>query len=232
MAVPINREYFLYLCKLAEQAQDYNEIFELMGDTVGVLDSELTREEIRLLSLAYSKVTGPLRAAWLVAYNNETLETDEQKQTLAKGYREKLGDKLSKLCDKLEGMLDSISPYTTSSDAKLCYYKLSSDHFRSLSEFHVGPDKQKVDMDAEVMYVNAQAHAEAVSPADPVRLGLAFNYSVFQYENLKSPVAAIETANKAFDNAMASIDTLEMLGEESTHVLGMLHDNLTLWNAA
>ncbi|XP_031107685.1 14-3-3 protein beta/alpha-A-like [Ipomoea triloba] len=50
---------------------------------------------------------------------------------------------------------------------------------------------------------------------------------IFYYENLKSPEKALRMANDAFEDAMAELDTLDTLGEESTHILVSLHDNMT-----
>nr|GME09112.1 hypothetical protein Iba_scaffold8198CG0010 [Ipomoea batatas]GME19416.1 hypothetical protein Iba_scaffold22795CG0010 [Ipomoea batatas] len=54
-----------------------------MDNMVRVLDAELTREEHRLLNVAYRKVTGSLLAAWRVAYKEETLVAGSAIATIA-----------------------------------------------------------------------------------------------------------------------------------------------------
>ncbi|RCN41880.1 14-3-3 protein [Ancylostoma caninum] len=77
-----------------------------------------------------------------------------------------------------------------------------------------------------------QIAKENLATTHPARLGLALNYSVFFYEVASSPDRACQLAKQAFDDAIAELDTLnEDSYEDSTLIMQLLRDNLTLWTS-
>ena len=55
---------------------------------------------------------------------------------------------------------------------------------------------------------------------------------MFYYEILNSPDIACKFAKKAFDNAIADLDTLEEDEyRDSATIMQLLRDNLTLWTS-
>ena len=72
-----------------------------------------------------------------------------------------------------------------------------------------------------------------LTPTHPIRLGLALNFSVFYYEILNSPDRACHLAKSAFDDAIAELDSLsEESYRDSTLIMQLLRDNLTLWTSS
>jgi 14-3-3 protein epsilon len=73
---------------------------------------------------------------------------------------------------------------------------------------------------------------KTLKPTHPIRLGLALNYSVCQYEILKDKKKACELAREAFDKAISKLDELEEAAyKDSTLIMQLLRDNLTLWTS-
>merc|ERR1712066_735188 len=86
---------------------------------------------------------------------------------------------------------------------------------------------------ARLAYEDAKKVAEkGLAVTHPIRLGLAVNYSVFQYEVLQEPDEACKMARTAFEDAIAELDNVaEDSYKDSTLIMQLLRDNLTLWTS-
>merc|ERR1712014_488487 len=93
--------------------------------------------------------------------------------------------------------------------------------------------KKKAAENARAAYEEASKVAQKdLVVTHPIRLGLALNYSVFQYEVLSNPDQACKMAREAFENAIAELDNVaEDSYKDSTLIMQLLRDNLTLWTS-
>ncbi|KAL3626219.1 hypothetical protein CASFOL_029768 [Castilleja foliolosa] len=110
---------------------------------------------------------------------------------------------------------------------------MRGDYHRYLAELKTGDERKEAAENTLSAYKSAQGIANTeLAPTHPIRLGLALNFAVFYYEILNSPDRACNLAKQAFDEAIAELDTL---GEESykdtTLIMQLLRDNLTLWTS-
>ena len=72
---PIDRDECVYMAKLAEQAERYDEMVDEMKKVAQwVHDQELSVEERNLLSVAYKNVIGARRASWRIISSIEQKE--------------------------------------------------------------------------------------------------------------------------------------------------------------
>jgi 14-3-3 protein epsilon len=194
---------------------------------------ELTVEERNLLSVAYKNVIGSRRASWRVVTSIEQ-KGDPDKMTIIKDYKAKIETELVEICNDILSIIeDSLIPNSTSEEAKVFYYKMKGDYHRYLSEFQVGDTRKDSAGAALDAYQAASGIASSdLPPTHPIRLGLALNFSVFYYEILNSPDKACQIAKQAFDDAIAELDTLnEESYKDSTLIMQLLRDNLTLWTS-
>lgn len=230
------REVNVYMAKLAEQAERYDEMVDSMKK-VASMDAELTVEERNLLSVAYKNVIGARRASWRIVSSIEQKEESKGNDahvTRIKAYRGKIETELASICTDIIGVLqDHLIPAAKSGESKVFYFKMKGDYHRYLAEF-VGGDQRKEAAEASlVAYKSASDIANTeLPPTHPIRLGLALNFSVFYYEILNSPDRACQLAKQAFDEAIAELDTLsEDSYKDSTLIMQLLRDNLTLWTS-
>ncbi|KAL5987814.1 hypothetical protein ACLOJK_035568 [Asimina triloba] len=236
MSTEKERETHVYMAKLAEQAERYDEMVESMKK-VAKLDLELTVEERNLLSVGYKNVIGARRASWRIMSSIEQKEEskgNEHNVKLIKGYRQKVEEELSQICHDILTIIDNhLIPSSGSGESTVFYYKMKGDYYRYLAEFKTGEERKEASDQSLKGYEAASNIANTDLPSThPIRLGLALNFSVFYYEIMNSPERACHLAKQAFDEAIAELDTLsEESYKDSTLIMQLLRDNLTLWTS-
>jgi len=230
------RESIVYKAKLAEQAERYDEMADFMK-SVAQMGEELTVEERNLLSVAYKNAVGARRASWRIISSVEQKEKSKGNPTnvtLAGQYRSKVEDELNKICRDILDLLDEhLIKAATTSESKVFYYKMKGDYFRYISEFSPEGQKEEPAKRAQEAYEAATSIATTeLNSTHPIRLGLALNFSVFHYEIMNNPEQACKMAQQAFDEAISELDNVsEESYKDSTLIMQLLRDNLTLWTS-
>eukprot|EP00923_Selenidium_pygospionis_P019605 GHVN01034238.1.p2 GENE.GHVN01034238.1~~GHVN01034238.1.p2 ORF type:complete len:174 (+),score=18.85 GHVN01034238.1:303-824(+) len=153
---------------------------------------------------------------------------------LAGDYRTKVESELNKICtDILDLLEEHLIKNATSSESRVFYFKMKGDYFRYISEFSPEGQKEEPAKKAQEAYETAtEIAAQELSPTHPIRLGLALNFSVFYYEIMNNPEQACKMAQQAFDDAISELDNVsEESYKDSTLIMQLLRDNLTLWTS-
>lgn len=229
-----DKDELVQRAKLAEQAERYDDMAGAMK-SVTETGVELSNEERNLLSVAYKNVVGARRSSWRVISSIEQkTEGSEKKQQMVKEYREKVEVELREICNDVLALLDKfLIPKASNAESKVFYLKMKGDYYRYLAEVATGDDRNDVIDLSQKAYQDAFDIAKTdMQPTHPIRLGLALNFSVFYYEILNAPDRACSLAKQAFDDAIAELDTLnEDSYKDSTLIMQLLRDNLTLWTS-
>jgi len=226
----------VYLAKLAEQAERYDEMATYMK-SVAETGKDLSVEERNLLSVAYKNAVGSRRASWRIVSSVEQKESSKgnsENAGLATNYRSKVEAELDKICDEILVLLkDHLIKNAETGESKVFYRKMEGDYYRYKAEYTSGDTKAKASDDAKVAYDEAMKVAQSdLLVTHPIRLGLALNFSVFHYEVLNNPDEACKMARTAFEDAIAELDNVsEDSYKDSTLIMQLLRDNLTLWTS-
>ncbi|KAH7656693.1 14-3-3 protein [Dioscorea alata] len=226
----------VYMAKLAEQAERYDEMVEYMKK-VARMDIELTAEERNLLSVGYKNVIGARRASWRILSSVEQKEEakgNEPNVRRIMDYMKRIEDELTKICNDILSIIAiHLLPSSTAGESIVFFYKMKGDYYRYLSEFKTGEQRKEAADQSLKAYQAATSTAMTELPSThPIRLGLALNFSVFYYEILNSPERACHLAKQAFDEAISELDSLnEESYKDSTLIMQLLKDNLTLWTS-
>ncbi|KAG7032251.1 14-3-3-like protein GF14 iota, partial [Cucurbita argyrosperma subsp. argyrosperma] len=195
------RETQVYMAKLSEQAERYDEMVECMKQ-VAKLDVELTMEERNLLSVGYKNVIGARRASWRIMSSIEQKEeskSNENNVKLIKGYRQKVEEELSKICTDILTIIDNhLIPSSTSSEASTA----SSTANTELPSTH--PIRLGLALNFSVFYYEIMN-----SPERACHLAKqAFDEAIAELDTLS-----------------------EESYKDSTLIMQLLRDNLTLWTS-
>jgi len=196
--------------------------------------------------VVYKNVIGARRASWRILSSiedKERMKNVEGNSTQIKAnlqvYRAKVEKELNDICEEILAILDNHLIVNHASDeSKVFYYKMKGDYYRYLAEFLEQNERSTVAGQANEAYDQATKIAcsdkpeKGLPPTHPIRLGLALNYSVFHFEIQNKPQEACALAKQAFDDAIAELDTLsEESYKDSTLIMQLLRDNLTLWTS-
>jgi 14-3-3 protein epsilon len=88
---------------------------------------------------------------------------------------------LEKICQELLDVLEKhLLPEDHSAEGQVFYWKMAGDYWRYLAEFATADDRKAKAESAKQKYEKATktAQEKSLPPTNPIRLGLALNYSV------------------------------------------------------
>lgn len=244
----MRRKALVSMSRTAEAAERYDDMCQLMKELVlsVVKDSShptLTQDERNLLSVAYKNVIGARRASWRTLNADASSDEHKSSQDLLLEYKRQIEAELSCICKDVldlltnKGLITSKTELTEEeSEAKVFYLKMAADYYRYLAECVPEDSASGVSTKARATEFYKQAFDLAkkdLQATHPIRLGLALNYSVCLYEIMKNKTEACELAKNAFDDAISKLDKLEEADyKDSTLIMQLLRDNLTLWTSS
>lgn len=233
----LEREELIYLARLSEQTERYAEMIEYVKSFVVKTPQDLSVEERNILSVAYKNFVGSRRTSWRVLNSIEQKEErrgNSTNKSSASSYKAEVETELLRYCNDILTVIDrDLIPKAASSESRVFYHKMKGDYFRYISEFAQGASKANATNNAENSYTTAYDLAKnELPPTHPTRLGLALNFSVFYYEIRGEQDRACTMAKMAFDEAIPELDNIsEENYKDSTLILQLLKDNLTLWSS-
>jgi len=228
------------MAKLAEQAERYDDMVSYMTELTK-MNKRLTDEQRNLLSVAFKNVVGARRSAWRITSSMEQRNKEkgeEKNRELSAKYREEIELELEGRCNEVlelidDSLLKTVDESENAVEGKVFYLKMKGDYYRYLVEVKpIGDERMALAEKSKDAYQKATDAAGDLANTHPIKLGLALNYSVFHYEIMNDGSEACKLARKAFDDAIAELDSLkEESYKDSTLIMQLLRDNLTLWTS-
>ena len=224
---------------LAEQAERYEDMAKYMK-SFAETGGKISNDERNVLSIAYKNRVGERRNAWrIISSIMRTYEESDLRKKVANDYLREIGTEQTSICQEVLCLLDNfLIPSAITVEPKIFYLKMKGDYFRYLAEVkNEDVSRQHEVEESQKAYEEAyDLSKEHMPPTDPIRLGLALNFSVFHYEILNRTERACELASTAFDLAVQIHGTEDTSPLDDSHrdamlIMQLLRDNLSLWTS-
>ena len=225
----VNVEEKIFLARVAEQAERFEDMVDYLEEVLTAKGGEVNADERNLLSVAFKNLISSKRAAC------RTISAIEQNPKYSKfngalmEYKGRIEDQLRQDCQKIIDMIKSrVLSGTCSDEAKAFFVKMVGDYYRYIAENAKDALLEEVKTKAKQAY--EEANGIDLPACNPIKLGLALNFSVFNYEVLKDHAKACELADSALQQALDKIDELEEDDfRDAKSIIELLKENLTLW---
>ena len=222
-------EQNIFLARVAEQAERFEDMVKFLADVLNEKGQDVTSDERNLLSVAFKNLISSKRAACrTIAAIEQNPKYAKFSDALAK-YKASIEDQLTGDCDMIIKLIqDKVLAKASEGEVRAFFVKMVGDYYRYIAE------NAKDTLLEEVKQKALQAYNEAnqitLPPCNPIKLGLALNFSVFHYEVLKNHKQACDLADQALQDALDKIDELEEDDfRDAKSIIELLKENLTLW---
>ena len=221
----------IFMARVAEQAERFDDMVAYLQDVVKSKNEDFTTEERNLLSVGFKNQIGSKRTAI------RTISAIEQNPKYSKfnerltGYKKKIEQELYKQCiDIVNIVKDECMKVAATDETKAFFYKMIGDYYRYVAECAQGDQLDTVKNGALENYQLAQTSSETLNACNPIRLGLALNFSVFHYEVMNNHKQACELGEAALSDALEKIDDVdEETFRDAKSIIELLKENLSLW---
>jgi len=219
----------IFLARVAEQAERFEDMVDYLGAVLDSKGGDVSADERNLISVAFKNLISSKRAAC------RTIAAIEQNPKYSKfgdaltAYKTKIESQLTTDCEKvIEIINQKVLTKECADEAKAFFVKMVGDYYRYMAEN--AKDSKLEDAKNKALAAYEQANGIGLPPCNPIKLGLALNFSVFHYEAMKNPKAAVDLADKALQDALDKIDELEEDDfRDAKSIIELLKENLTLW---
>ena len=222
----------IFLARVAEQAERFEDMVEYLQKAIQQKSGEdFTIDERNLLSVGFKNLIGSQRGAL------RTIGAIEQNPKY-----QKFGDALGVYKKKIEGELydkcmsivqtvqNDCMKLAAEDESKAFFQKMIGDYYRYVAESASADKIDSVKKGALDGYNEADKLSKGLNACNPIRLGLALNFSVFHYEVMNDHKKACELGESALSEALEKIDDVdEETFRDAKSIIELLKENLSLW---
>ena len=226
------REEYIYLSKLYEKAQRYEDMISAINDYIE-LDPKLTKEERNILSAGYKNILYDKRENWKFLSSMERKEMKKKSKQVIyiQEIKNHIEKEIKKIVDNIHNIIDKyLIPNCEDNESKIFYMRLKADHYRYLCE--LSKEKEFIEK-AEKIYKEAYNIAIKELPhINNERIGLCLNLALFYYEIKGDKNEGYKIAKNCFEESMKYLeDSQKFKSKEALMLIQLLKENLIFWSS-
>ena len=224
-------EEYIFMARVAEQAERFDDMVDYLIKVVQSKNEDFTTEERNLLSVGFKNQIGTKRTAIRTI---SAIEQNPKYQKFNDGlsaYKKKIEQELYNQCIAIVNTVkNNCMEKATTDETKAFFFKMMGDYYRYVAECAQGDQLETVKTGALENYDAAQKASDSLNACNPIRLGLALNFSVFHYEVMNNHKQACELGEKSLSDALEKIDDVdEETFRDAKSIIELLKENLSLW---
>lgn len=188
----------IFMARVAEQAERFDDMVEFLRPILKEKGSDFSVEERNLLSVGFKNLIGGKRTAI------RTIAAIEQNPKYQKfggalgEYKKRIEADLQRDCQNIIDMIKNDGMKSLSdAESKTFFLKMVGDYYRYMAESAHGDVLAKARDGALANYREAEIAGRELQACNPIKLGLALNFSVFHYEVMQDNKQACTLAETA-----------------------------------
>jgi 14-3-3 protein epsilon len=226
----------VYLSMVAEECNRFEDMMNFLDIIIKNKEEPLTSDERNLLSIAYKNTISLRRTAirTLLAYEEkERKKEDSVYLSYIIDYKKRIEKELEDMCEKMiKNIQESLLSKANDDESNVFYNKMKADYYRYIAENNESERKKLFAEKSLNSYEAAMEVAGNLNITNPIRLGLALNFSVFYYEVIGDNDKACNIAKDTISKASEPLSYIEVEDEkfkDAISIMDLLQENLQMW---
>ena len=219
----------IFLARVAEQAERFDDMVSFLERVLDTKGADVSADERNLLSVAFKNLISSKRAACRTIAAIEQNPKYSQYNPALVHYKGQIEQELIGDCERIISVIDKkVLSKPCDGEVKAFFVKMNGDYYRYICEN--AKDRKLEEAKQKALRAYEEANEIELPACNPIKLGLALNFSVFHYEVMKNQSKACELADSALSAALEHIDELgEDDFRDAKSIIELLKENLTLW---
>lgn len=220
------------MARVAEQAERFEDMVAFLEQAIKAKKGEdFTIDERNLLSVGFKNLIGSQRGAIRTIGAIEQNPKYQKFSNALSGYKKRIERELYEQCMRIVKIVkDKCLGLAVDNESKAFFQKMIGDYYRYVAESATEATLEEVKKGALEGYQEADKLSRDLNACNPIRLGLALNFSVFYYEVMNDHKKACELGEVALTEALEKIDDVdEETFRDAKSIIELLKENLSLW---